>query len=243
MDEAYAILDYLPSTFKAPGEQEYITFLWDSFGFSYENGKYQMALLPYHMCYMSFVYFSLCQIKLMRPVDFLHATIFQKNDKQVNAAPSPFTFHKVAEGEVFKFLRIIGCDENQTRTFAELVGERNKLAHANGLIVCNSAADADQKVQAVLEQVIAIQEHMTPLLHQCLRVFLIDSATPLDDREYDDPKDQIRELLVHKHYFSQKDIEACLTFDIQTLSAEPNFAEMEILFRQFVELYTSELAE
>lgn len=243
MSEPFAILDFLPSTFKEPGEREYITFLWDAFDFNYEHGQYQMALLPYHMLYMSFVYFSIWQIKLMRPVDFLHATIFQKNEKQVNAAPSPFTFHKVAEGDVFKFLRIIGCDEGQTRTFAELVGERNKLAHANGLIVCSGQQDADQKIDAILDQVAAIQAHMTPLLYQCLRSFLIDSAVPQEDREYEDPVDQIREMLVHKHYFSKKDIEACRSFDIQTLNGEPNFPFMEVLFQQFVDLYASEFAE
>lgn len=243
MDDALPILEYLPSSFREPGEQEYISFLWSAFASNYEQEKYQFAVLPYHMLYMSFVYFSIWQIKLMRPVDFSHATIFQKNEKQVSSAPSPFTFHKVAEGEVFKFLRIIGCNEEQTRSFAELVSERNKLAHANGLIVCTGQEDANQKVRAILEQVEAIQQHMTPLLHQCVRTFLIDSARPEEEREYEDPADQIKEMLVHKHYFSKKDIEACLSFDIQTLSAEANFPVMQVLFRQFVDLYEPELAE
>jgi hypothetical protein len=140
-------------------------------------------------------------------------------------------------------LRIIGCNEEQTRTFAELVGERNKLAHANGLIVCTGQEDANQKVQSILEQVVAIQQHMTPLLHQCLRTFLIDSARPEEEREYEDPGDQIKEMLVHKHYFSKKDIEACRSFDIQTLSAEANFPLMQVLFQQFVDLYEPEFSE
>jgi len=55
---------------------------------------------------------------------------------------------------------------------------------------------------------------MTPTLHQCLRVFLLESAVPVDEREYDAPPDQIRELLVQKNYFSLKDIEICRNFDI-----------------------------
>jgi hypothetical protein len=243
MDDAVPILEYLPSSFREPGEQEYISFLWSAFASNYEHEKYQFAVLPYHMLYMSFVYFSIWQIKLMRPVDFSHATIFQKNEKQVNSAPSPFTFHKVAESEVFKFLRIIGCNDEQTRTFAELVGERNKLAHANGLIACTGLEDANQKVHAILEQVEAIQQHMTPLLHQCLRSFLIDSAGPVEQREYEDPADQIKEMLVHKHYFSKKDIEACRSFDIQTLSDEPNFSDIQVLFQQFADLYEPEFVE
>jgi hypothetical protein len=84
---------------------------------------------------------------------------------------------------------------------------------------------------------------MTPLLHQCLRTFLIDSARPEEEREYEDPADQIKEMLVHKHYFSKKDIVACRSFDIQTLNGEPNFTVMAVLFQQFVDLYASEFAE
>ena len=35
-----------------------------------------------------------------------------------------------------------------------------------------------------------------------------------DDREYTDATDQIREVLIHQHYLSQKDIEICLDFDL-----------------------------
>ena len=243
MDDALPILEYLPDSFKEPGEQEYVQFLWDAFASNYKNEMYQFAMLPYHMLYMSFVYFSIWQIKLMRPSDFAHATIFQKNEKHVMAGTSPFTLYKVAEGEVFKFLRIIGCDEDQIRPFSELVGERNKLAHANGTINCSDQAGADAKIAEILKQVCAIQSHMTPVLHQCVKAFLLYSAGPIEEREYEDPADQIRELLVHKNYFSLKDIEACMTFDVQTLSTEPHFAEIKILFDQFLTLYTPELAD
>lgn len=240
MDDAFPILEYLPNSFREPGEQEYINFLWDAFASNYENEKYQFAMLPYHMLYMSFVYFSIWQIKLIRPLDFSYATIFQKNEKQVSTAPTPFTFHKVAEGEVFKFLRIIGCNEEQTRSFAALVGERNKLAHANGLIVCAGLNDANQKVRAILEQVEAIQQHMTPLLHECLKRFLLDSCAQEGGMQYDNLQDQIKEMLVHEHYFSRKDIEACRSFNIQSLESEPHFEAMQALFDEFLRLYPVE---
>jgi hypothetical protein len=242
MEDALPILEYLPDSFKEPGEQEYIRFLWDAFESNYEHEKFQFAMLPYHMLYMSFVYFSVWQIRLMRPTDFSHATIFQKNEKQVMAGTSPFTLYRVAEGEVFKFLRIIGCDEDQIRPFSELVGERNKLAHANGMIACGDQTSADAKIAEILKQVRAIQSHMTPVLHRCLKAFLLDNATPTEEREYEDPADQIRELLVHKNYFSLKDIEACMTFDVQTMSTEPQFAEIKVLFDEFVAIYAKELS-
>lgn len=242
MEDALPILEYLPNTFKEPGEQEYIRFLWDAFESNYEHEKFQFAVLPYHMLYMSFVYFSVWQIKLMRPRDFSHATIFQKNEKQIMAGTSPFNLYRVAEGEVFKFLRIIGCDEDQIRPFSELVSERNKLAHANGTIACADQTSADAKISEILKQVRAIQIHMRPVLHQCLTAFLLESASPVEERAYEDPIDQIRELLVHKNYFSLKDIEACLSFDIQTMNAEPQFEVSKVLFDQFVALYAPEFA-
>ena len=156
---------------------------------------------------------------------------------------SPFTLYRVAEGEVFKFLRIIGCNEDQIRPFSELVGERNKLAHANGTIACADQPSADGKTAEILKQVRAIQTHMTPVLHQCLKAFLLESATPVEEREYEDPADQIRELLVHKNYFSLKDIEACMAFDVDTMSDEPQFTQIRILFNEFVELFSAELLD
>jgi len=82
---------------------------------------------------------------------------------------------------------------------------------------------------------------MTPVLQQCLTTFLLESATPVEEREYEDPANQIRELLVHKNYFSLKDIEACMTFDVQTMRNEPQFAQITVLFDQFSALYSPEL--
>ena len=123
------------------------------------------------------------------------------------------------------------------------VGERNKLAHANGTIACADQTSADAKTAEILKQVRAIQTHMTPVLHQCLKAFLLESATPVEEREYEDPADQIRELLVHKNYFSLKDIEACMAFNVDTMSAEPQFTRIKILFDEFVVLYSAELLE
>lgn len=243
MEDAFPILDYLPNSFRAPDEQRYITFLWNAFESNYQNGQYQMALLPYHMLYMSYVYFSIWQIRLIRPTDFFHASIFQRYEKKVTGITSPFKFHKITETEVFKYLRIIGCNEEQTQPFANLVIERNSLAHANGDINCADQATADTRIAEILKQVRVIQSHMTTTLHQCLKAFLLESALPVEEREYENPTDQIRELLVHKNYFSTKDIESCLAFDIQILSSEPNFEIIKELFEQFVELYLAEMVD
>lgn len=48
MDEALAIRDYLPNSFKNRNDGEYIAFLWDAFESNYQNGKYQFAMLACH---------------------------------------------------------------------------------------------------------------------------------------------------------------------------------------------------
>lgn len=244
MDDALPILEYLPNSFRVPDEQEYIKFLWEAFASNYENEKYQFAMLPYHMLYMSFVYFSVWQIKLMRPRDFENAAIFvPQKERDILRATSPFTFSVVNERSIFRFLKLIGCEDQHTGSFAKLVDVRNELAHSNGLINCRDQRSADLRIEEVMRQVRAIQSHMTTLLHECLSRFLVDSCAEEDSMEYDNPEDQIRELLVHKHYFSLKDIEACHSFDIQLLVTQQRFEAMRALFDRFVAMYPAEMVE
>ena len=73
MDEAVALVDYLPLSFKSQSEQRYLAFLWDAFETNYTHDKHQFAFLAYHMLAMSFVYFNVWQIKQARILfyDFL----------------------------------------------------------------------------------------------------------------------------------------------------------------------------
>ena len=49
--------------------------------------------------------------------------------------------------------------------------------------------------------------------------------------------DQIREILIRMNYFSKKDIEHCLTFDINLLAQEKNFTKIKKLFKKFKKEY------
>jgi hypothetical protein len=65
-----------------------------------------------------------------------------------------------------------------------------------------------------------IQTHSKPVIERGYREFLLDNRDP-DERAYPDPADQIREILIHENYLSQKDIEICLGVDIETIAAAP----------------------
>lgn len=240
MANASDILAYLPNSFKTRDEQDYINFLWESYESNYNNGKYPFAFIAFHMLYMSFVYFEVWQIKENRTVDFQKSLIaFSKdNEKMLLDATTPFAFVEIGESNFIRFLKLIGCDNGKIGGYCTSVKSRNDAAHSNGRIFFNASGTVDTKTTEILRYVDEIQILSHPVIDECLIQFLKDSWNP-DDREYIGDEDQIREILIHGNYLSQKDIEHMLTFDITQLSAEPNYAEMQTLFNAFTTAYAT----
>lgn len=173
MDAALEIHDYLPLAYSSAGEGEYIGFVWEAFESNYMAGKYQFAMLALHMLYMSYVYFSVWQIKQIRRSDFEHALIFleEKRRKQLLEASSPFTLHIVNESGVFGFLRLAGCEDQHLGNFKKPVKLRNDSAHPNGVITLSDQTSTDARIEEILQQIRGIQAHMSSVLHACLLQF------------------------------------------------------------------------
>ena len=205
MEEASLIQDYLPLSFKLEEEQDYIAFLWDAFQSNYENEKYQFAFLAFHMLTMSFVYCNVWQIKNILADDFGKAMVgFHKEiEKELMQATTPFTFSRVNESNIFRFLKLIGCDNGRISQYTKLVKDRNDVAHSNGNIYYNSAATLDQKISRTLHLIDQIEQQSAPLILRCYEAFLLESHDP-EEREYIVEADQIREALIHRNYLSQK---------------------------------------
>jgi hypothetical protein len=222
MEEALELGNYLPLSFKTEAEQKYIEFLWAAFETNYTHGKYQFAFLAYHMLTMSFVYFNIWQIKQNEPQDFEKAMVgFNKDlEKELLDATSPFTFWRVNESNVMRFLKLIGCDNSKVGCYAALVRDRNDSAHTNGNIFYSEQSALDRKIIEVLRVVAEIQTHSIPVIEHCYRNFLLGNHDP-EEQEYPDADDQIREILIHRNYLSQKDIDICLRFDIASLADHP----------------------
>jgi len=242
MEEALELANYLPLSFKTRSEEDYIRFLWEAFESNYENGKYQFAFLAYHMLTMSFVYFNIWQIKQSVPGDFEKGLIgFGKDiEKGLLTATSPFSFSVVPERTMLRFLKLIACDNGKIGTYAKLVDDRNESAHPNGNIFFSTPAAFDTKIREILRVVDEIQIHSVPTIQRCYARFLEESNNP-DDREYSEDADQIREILIHAHYLSQKDIEICAAFDWQAhehLEMHPNFPGIESLHQTLRATYT-----
>lgn len=242
MEEAAELGNYLPLSFKSPKEQEYIEFLWDAFETNYTHGKYQFAFLAYHMLIMSFVYFEIWQIKQTRAKDFEMAMVgFNKDlERELIDATSPFTFWRVNESSVLRFLKLIGCDNAKVGSYAALVKERNDTAHSNGNIFFSTQAALDAKITEMLRVVNEIQTHSTPVIERCYREFLIENQDP-DERAYADPADQIREVLIHGNYLSQRDIDICLAFDIEGLKGHEGVEEIRVLHEVLAKEYKTDV--
>jgi hypothetical protein len=243
MEEALELANYMPLSFKTRSEQDYIRFLWEAFESNYINEKYQFAFLAYHMLTMSFVYFNIWQIKQSDPGDFEKGLIgFGKDiERNIISATSPFAFSTVNERTVLRFLRLIDCDNSKIGTYAKLVDDRNESAHPNGNIFFSTQAALDIKIREILRVVTEIQTHSITTIQRCYARFLEASNSP-DDREYSEHIDQIREVLIHAHYLSQKDIEICLGFDVDLLVDRPGIEGMRELHAALVETYGVEEA-
>ncbi|TAM50992.1 MAG: hypothetical protein EPN53_07315 [Acidobacteria bacterium] len=242
MEEAAELGNYLPLSFKSPKEQEYIAFLWDAFDTNYTHGKYQFAFLAYHMLTMSFVYFNIWQIKQTEPDDFAKGLIgFSKDvEKNLLEATSPFVFSTVNERTILRFLKLIACDNGRIGTYAKLVDDRNDTAHPNGNIFFSTQAALDTKITEILRVVDEIQTHSKPIIERCYGEFLVRSADP-EEREYPDPADQIREVLIHGNYMSQCDIDICRGFDVETLDRHEGIDGIRELHKALSEEYKTDV--
>lgn len=166
MEEAFELVNFLPLSYRTTSEEDYIRFLWEAFESNYTNEKYQFAFLAYHMLTMSFVYFNVWQIKLARPNEFSCSLLGLRRDleKDLQEATTPFTFWRVSESSIMRFLKLIDCDDSKVGRYAELVKDRNNSAHTNGQLYLNSELALDRKISEVLRIVAEIQSHSKPMV-------------------------------------------------------------------------------
>ncbi len=238
IEEATELETYLPLAFRSPKEREYMQFLWDAYSTNAEHGKYQFAFLAFHMLVMSFVYFNIWQIKLIRAEKFETAMVgFSKDvEKNLLQATSPFVFSTVNERSVLRFLKLIQCDNAKIGTYAKLVDERNETAHANGNIFFNTEEELRGKIRDMLRVVREIQAHSETIIRDGYCDFLRASRDP-EVREHVEDRDQIIEVFVKGCYMSVSDIAFCKSFDIGSLSDEDGFEVMSALHLTLQELY------
>lgn len=242
MTDAAELSNYLPLSFKSQKDEEYMAFLWDAFETNRTHGKYQFAFLAYHMLTMSFVYFNIWQIRQTEPRDFEKALIgFGKDvEKDLLDATTPFAYSTVNESGIFRFLKLIACDNAKIGTYTKLVKDRNNTAHPNGNIFYSTPKALDDKINEILRIVDDIQTHSKPVIEHCYSEFLLHSYD-VDEREYSENADQIREVLIHGNYLSQKDIEICLGFDVEIFADHVGIEKIRELHNAFISKYKNDV--
>ena len=98
--------------------------------------------------------------------------------------------------------------------------DRNETAHPNGNIFFSTQAASTPRSPRSCVWWRKSRPTPSPSSERCYREFLLGNHDP-EEREYPEATDQIREVLIHKNYLSQKDIEICLAFDIASLRNHP----------------------
>ena len=232
LEEAGHIFDYLPFYFPREEEEEYVVFLRQAFESNYQNEKYQFAFIAYHMLFMTAVYALIWKIRLMSEHDFRKALIgFGKdNETQLLKASSPFTLHMLNERSVFRFFKLIGCDDSRIGRYQKIVDDRNQSAHSNGNIYLGDKESVDDKLTAILNYLQELQECFQNGLMDYYVDFLKKNCVP-DDREYIDDKEQIDEVLLRPNYFSNKDIQCMLSYPVSRMSRSKNYSGMKALHK------------
>ncbi|WPE20790.1 hypothetical protein [Shinella zoogloeoides] len=245
MEEALELSTYLPQSFANNREQAYLDFLWSAFQTNYEADRFEFASLAFHLLYMSFVSFSIWQIRLAMPDQFRMAMVGFRSDEEGSLmdCESPFKFYdRLKESQIFRFLKLIGCTNHQVGEFAKFVKRRNKIAHPTGTVFFNDRAAIDAEIADMMKEVRNIETHMEPVIVELYRRFLIASAD-MEERQYTDPADEIAANLIHANYMSAADLDICAGFDISALAAEAHHDEMQALHAKLVELYPPEEME
>jgi hypothetical protein len=242
MDEALELGTYLPQSFANASEQAYLDFLWSAFQTNYEAERYEFASLAFHLLYMSFVSFSIWQIRLARPEQFAMAMVGFRSDEEGNLmdCESPFKFYdRLKESQIFRFLKLIGCTNQQVGEFAKFVKRRNKIAHPTGTVFFNDRAAIDAEISEMMREVRNIEAHMQPVILELYKAFL--NGRP-DEEEWPNslPDDEVQANLVHANYMSAADLAFCRSFDIESLSREPGFEAKQVLHRSLVDMCPAE---
>lgn len=136
----------------------------------------------------------------------------------------------LGETEVFLLLKIIGLDSDLQGELAKLVEERNKYAHANGNITITSKTTIDEKIDKyikTLERVYCLLKPETENLYKCT----LTSPEFYDSeiRQYYEDELQIEEDFLRKYSISQKQLNTCRKFNVNSLSDLEGFDHMKSL--------------
>ena len=113
------------------------------------------------------------------------------------------------------------------------------MAHSNGHIYLKTRDMLEDKIRDVLKVVDDIQSHSKLVVKSCYQDFLCQSSD-IEESEYIDDSDQIREILIHQNYMSNKDIAFCCDFDLSKMDISSKSNRVDRLHNALLKDYGSE---
>ncbi len=136
VDRSEHIFYFLPLNYPSPAEAESVTFWWDTYSKNIEEQNYHVAFLAFHMLYMTAVYFLLYKVSKVYRVPYEHSLCHMGNEDETYymSINSAFSFSKMNEKGVFRFLKIAGADRTLIGEVSRFIDDRNNAAHAKGAI-------------------------------------------------------------------------------------------------------------
>ena len=93
--------------------------------------------------------------------------------------------------------------------------------------------------QSAIADLAKLANKSTCALEHCYEEFLVHNCNT-EEREYAEAADQIREVLIHGNYLSQKDIEICLSFDVESIADHTGIDGIRELHQALAEKYQAE---
>ncbi len=130
------IFQFLPLNYSSSAESEYVSFWWETYNTNIEQQNYHVAFLAFHILYMTAIYFMLYRISRLHRLPYEHSLFQMAYDDEVYylSINSAFSFSKMNERGVFRFLKIAGADQDLIKDVSRFIEDRNNAAHAKGAI-------------------------------------------------------------------------------------------------------------
>jgi len=147
--------------------------------------------------------------------DFEKAMVgFNKNiEKEILDSDSIFTFSKINESIIFRFLKIVGCDNSEIGNFTRVVKDRNAIAHSNGNIFYNNQKSIDEKINEILDLLNKIQILFKNIIEENYKYFLMNNEDS-GKWEFSEVTEELNQILILKNKLSKEDIRFCLDLDV-----------------------------
>jgi len=205
----------LPISFANPDEESYIDSLRETFELNYSNEKYEFAHLAFHLLYMSFVDCTVWKIRVTRETDFRNALIgyHRIRENSILRSTSPFTLlRNIKEPNVFRFLKLIGCDNVHVGGFAQFTNRRNKVAHPEGSLFINHPNDMGWQISKILKEVNNIQTHILPVIQEMFHRHSAWGQQKVNPKatgspRHSVPRDDDLDVFIQQNYLSLRDME------------------------------------